>query len=76
MRRGVCVEGAVVAEGWWALRREHRMRKRRPGEAEQGGVCESGREVEAERERRRSRGGGIRISVTLPVLARAEGEDG
>ena len=51
-------------------------RKRRPGEAEQGGVCESGREVEAERERRRSRGGGIRISVTLPVLARAEGEDG
>ena len=66
----------MVAEGWWALRREHRMRMRRPGEAEQGGVCESGREVEAERERRRSRGGGIRISVTLPVLARAEGEDG
>jgi len=51
------VEGAVVAEGWWALRREqHRMRKRRPGEAEQGGVCESGREVEAERERGGARG--------------------
>ena len=49
MRRGVC--GGGVAEGWWALWREHRMRKRRPGEAEQGGVCESGREVEAERER-------------------------
>ena len=56
LRRCVCVEGAVVAEGWWALRREHRMRKRRPGEAEQGGVCESGREVEAERERGGARG--------------------
>ena len=55
MRRVVC-GGAVVAEGWWALRQEHRMRKRRPGEAEQGGVCESGREVEAERERGVGRG--------------------